>query len=59
MIVYRLSVPTAGVVVTTREPAALRDKVLGIGASQISAGSKTDPGGYEEGVRRVDRNNFV
>jgi 2-iminoacetate synthase len=58
VIVYRLSVPTAGVVVTTREPAALRDKVLGIGASQISAGSKTDPGGYEEGVRRVDAEQF-
>jgi 2-iminoacetate synthase len=28
VIVYRLSVPTAGIVVTTREPAALRDRVL-------------------------------
>jgi 2-iminoacetate synthase len=59
VIVYRLSVPTAGIVVTTREPAALRDKVLDIGASQISAGSKTDPGGYEEGVRRADAEQFV
>jgi 2-iminoacetate synthase len=59
VIVYRLSVPTAGIVVTTREPAALRDRVLDIGASQISAGSKTDPGGYEEGVRRTDAEQFV
>jgi 2-iminoacetate synthase len=58
VIVYRLSVPTAGIVVTTREPAALRDRVLDIGASQISAGSKTDPGGYEEGVRRADSEQF-
>lgn len=58
VIVYRLAVPTAGVVVTTREPAALRDKVLDIGASQISAGSKTDPGGYEEGVRRSRSEQF-
>jgi len=58
VIVYRLSVPTAGIVVTTREPAALRDRVLDIGASQISAGSKTDPGGYEEGVRRADAEQF-
>jgi 2-iminoacetate synthase len=59
VIVYRLSVPTAGIVVTTREPAALRDRVLDIGASQISAGSKTDPGGYEEGVRRTHAEQFV
>ena len=58
VIVYRLAVPTAGVVVSTREPAALRDRVLDIGASQISAGSKTDPGGYEEGVRRTHSEQF-
>ncbi|MBI5191205.1 MAG: [FeFe] hydrogenase H-cluster radical SAM maturase HydG [Nitrospirae bacterium] len=44
--VYRLSVPTAGVVVSTREPAELREDCLDIGASQISAGSSTEPGGY-------------
>jgi len=59
VIVYRLSVPTAGIVVTTREPAALRERVLDIGASQISAGSKTDPGGYEEGVRRTEAEQFT
>jgi len=59
VIVYRLSVPTAGIVVTTREPAALRDRILDIGASQISAGSKTDPGGYEEGVRRTEAEQFT
>ena len=59
VIVYRLSVPTAGIVITTREPAALRDRVLDIGASQISAGSKTDPGGYEEGIRRTEAEQFT
>ena len=49
--VYRLSVPSAGVVVSTRESAGLRDKVLQIGASQISAGSKTEPGGYAQEVK--------
>ena len=58
VIVYRLSVPSAGVVVTTREPAALRERVLDIGASQISAGSKTDPGGYAEGRRRHEAEQF-
>jgi 2-iminoacetate synthase len=58
VILYRLSVPSAGVVVTTREPAALRERVLDIGASQISAGSKTDPGGYAEGRRRHESEQF-
>ena len=58
VIVYRLAVPAAGVVVTTRESAALRERVLGIGASQISAGSKTDPGGYAEGRRRHEAEQF-
>lgn len=52
VITYRLAVPPAGIVVSTREPAALRDLTLDIGASQVSAGSKTDPGGYAEGKRR-------
>ncbi len=59
VILYRLSVPSAGVVVTTREPAALREKVLDLGASQISAGSKTDPGGYVEGKRRHESEQFT
>ena len=46
--VYRLSVPQAGVVVSTREPAKLREQCLLCGASQISAGSSTEPGGYDE-----------
>ncbi len=44
--VLRLAIPYAGVVVSTRESAALRDEVVRCGASQISAGSRTDIGGY-------------
>ncbi len=44
--IYRLALPYVGVVVSTREPAQLRDELLSIGASQISAGSKTSPSGY-------------
>lgn len=58
VILYRLAVPSAGVVVSTREPAALRERSLDIGASQISAGSKTDPGGYGDGVRRQEAEQF-
>jgi 2-iminoacetate synthase len=43
---YRLCVPSAGVVVSTREPGWLREKAVHAGASQISAGSNTAPGGY-------------
>ncbi len=44
--VFRLSVPTAGVVVSTREPAELRSFLIHAGASQMSAASRTNPGGY-------------
>lgn len=46
--VYRLTVPYTGIILSTRENAKLRDELLELGVSQISAGSKTNPGGYEE-----------
>ena len=46
--IYRLALPYVGVVVSTRESADMRDKLLSVGASQISAGSKTSPWGYME-----------
>ncbi|MBE9536009.1 MAG: [FeFe] hydrogenase H-cluster radical SAM maturase HydG [Proteobacteria bacterium] len=56
--IYRLAVPPAGIVVTTREPAALRDELIDIGVSQVSAGSRTDPGGYSEKGERFDASQF-
>ncbi|MCK5236856.1 MAG: [FeFe] hydrogenase H-cluster radical SAM maturase HydG [Deltaproteobacteria bacterium] len=44
--VYRLSLPSAGIVVTTRENKELRRELISTGASQFSAGSSTEPGGY-------------
>jgi 2-iminoacetate synthase len=44
--IYRLALPYAGIVISTREPSHLRDELFLIGASQISAGSKTSPSGY-------------
>lgn len=44
--IYRLALPYVGVVISTREPAKLRDELFSIGASQVSAGSKTSPWGY-------------
>jgi 2-iminoacetate synthase len=46
--ILRLSVPYTGLIVTAREPAPLREKVLGFGVSQIDAGSRIEIGGYVE-----------
>ncbi|MFH1429813.1 MAG: 2-iminoacetate synthase ThiH [Candidatus Margulisiibacteriota bacterium] len=44
----RIFLPEIGLVLSTREPAQLRDNLIGFGITQISAGSKTNPGGYQE-----------
>lgn len=46
MMSLRLFLHDAGLVISTREPAELRDQILPLGVTQMSAGSKTDPGGY-------------
>lgn len=56
--IYRLAVPTAGVVISTREPASLRDEILFCGASQISAESSTSPGGYTNVVEEEKSSQF-
>lgn len=42
----RLLLPDAGLVLSTRESAELRDNLLPLGITQMSAGSCTAPGGY-------------
>jgi 2-iminoacetate synthase len=44
--------PEAGLVISTREPAELRDHLLPLGITQMSAGSKTAPGGYASEQQR-------
>ena len=44
----RIAVPYTGMIVSTRESKACREKVLHLGISQISGGSKTSVGGYYE-----------
>lgn len=46
--VLRLTVPYAGVILSTRENPEYRDEILALGISQISAGSCTGVGGYYE-----------
>ena len=43
----RLLLPDAGLVLSSREPAVLRDGLHRIGITHTSAGSHTEPGGYE------------
>jgi 2-iminoacetate synthase len=42
----RLFLPDVGLVLSTREPAPLRDGLLPLGITHASAGSHTEPGGY-------------
>jgi 2-iminoacetate synthase len=42
----RLTFPHVGIVMSTREPASLRDVAARIGVTMMSAGSHTEPGGY-------------
>jgi 2-iminoacetate synthase len=43
---FRICFPQVGIVVSTREPANLRDAMVPLGTTHMSAGSQTDPGGY-------------
>ena len=44
----RISVPYTGMIVSTRESQECREKVLHLGISQVSGGSKTSVGGYSK-----------
>lgn len=44
----RIAVPYTGMIISTRESQACRERVLHLGVSQISGGSKTSVGGYAE-----------
>lgn len=44
----RLAVPYTGMIISTRESKECREKVLHLGISQISGGSKTSIGGYDK-----------
>jgi len=46
--VLRLAVPYTGLILTTRETPALREELLEVGVSQLSAGSRTYPAAYQD-----------
>jgi 2-iminoacetate synthase len=46
MCALRITFPQVGIVLSTREPARLRDALMSLGVTMMSAGSRTEPGGY-------------
>jgi 2-iminoacetate synthase len=43
---FRLCFPQVGIVLSTREPAPLRNALAPLGITMMSAGARTEPGGY-------------
>src|SRR4051794_11302006 len=60
---FRLFLPDVGLVLSTREPAKLRDGLIPLGVTLISAGSHTEPGGYtgagKEKIHHTERGRIV
>ena len=59
----RVTFPHVGIVLSTRESPALRDALLPLGISMMSAGSHTEPGGYtgagKENIHHTERGRIV
>ena len=60
---FRLFLPDVGLVLSTREPAPLRDGLIPLGVTLMSAGSHTEPGGYtgagRENIHKTERGRRV
>ena len=54
----RISVPYTGMIISTRESQAVREKLLKLGVSQVSGASRTSVGGYSENERPHDTEQF-
>jgi 2-iminoacetate synthase len=52
--ILRVAVPYTGMILSTRERPEVRREVFKVGISQISAGSRTNPGGYHSGEEGMD-----
>jgi 2-iminoacetate synthase len=46
LLAWRLFMPRLGITISTRESAAFRDRLIPLGVTRYSAGSRTDVGGY-------------
>ena len=54
----RLAVPYTGIIISTRETEAVRGRLLRLGVSQVSGGSRTSVGGYTTEERPHDTEQF-
>ena len=54
----RIAVPYTGMIISTRESEAVRERLLELGISQISGASRTSVGGYTEDERPHDTEQF-
>lgn len=54
----RIAVPYTGMIISTRETPEVRAKIIRLGVSQISGGSRTSVGGYTEEERPHDTEQF-
>jgi 2-iminoacetate synthase len=56
--ILRLAVPYTGIIMSTRETPRMRRDTFALGVSQISAGSRTNPGGYADSGLEEDGSQF-
>jgi 2-iminoacetate synthase len=60
---FRITFPQVGIVLSTRERASVRDSLIRLGITSMSAGSHTEPGGYTrqggESLHRTVRGRIV
>ena len=60
---FRLLFPDVGLVLSTREPEHLRDALIPLGITLMSAGSHTEPGGYtgagKKNLHRTERGRLM
>ena len=55
LLAFRCYMPQAGITLSTREPAWLRDKLIPLGVTRVSAGVCTAVGGHAEGSGNEDK----
>ena len=57
--VARLLFPRVGINLSTREDADFRDRIIDIGVTRMSAGSRTTVGGYEDAAKAAEDGQFT
>ena len=56
--ILRIAVPYTGLIISTREDIKVRERLLKVGVTQLSGGSKTSVGGYAEKEIQGDSSQF-